>query len=371
MNEPSQPIVVEGPIARALSRRDLTDPGQGPHAVQRVVDAAAQALAREWGCPVELHRGGPLVPLADHGDRLGEPRPPGSGAGDYVLRARAAATVPPLLGRLAASMPPELLLVCPALVHRDGPEGPATHELDLWRLQRGAPLSIRDLARMVAVVARAVAPGRTLSAAEDAAPWLDGARRLDLRVRRSWLAAGRAGLVRPEVLAAAGLPADASAMALTLDLDRLVMVAKGIEEPALLRDERPEVAAQLLDLEPYLPAGGGVRAGPADLLAPPGSATAPRSLEEVRSSIDALDRHIVKLLSQRRAFALQAARFKRAGEVRVPAREQQVLDNVRALARAEGIEAELVEGLYRHLMDELVRLERAAQRAAAPAGSAA
>jgi chorismate mutase len=368
MNAASQPIVVEGPLAQALALRDLTDPAQGPHAVQKLVDAAVQALAREWGCGVQVHRGGPLVPLADHFDRLGEARPVGAATGGAarVLRARAAALVPPLLDRLAAAPPADLLLACPALVHPHGAQGRGGHEVELWRVRCDGALGLRDLARMVAVVARAVAPGRTLSAAEDSVPWLEGARRLDIRVRGAWVPVGRTGLVRAEVLAAAGLPAGASALALTLDLERLVMLAKGIDDAALLRDERPEVASQLLDLEPYLPAGA---ARPA----PPAEATAARSLEEVRTSIDELDRRIVKLLSQRRAFALQAARFKRSGEVRVPAREQQVLENVRALARAEGIEADLVEGLYRHLMDELVRLERAVQRAAgtAPAGTAA
>lgn len=355
--------VVADSLARALALRDLTDPAQGAHAIQRLVAAATAALSREWGAPVQLHRGGPVVPVAHHCDRLGAPRPPAPAA--HVLRARAAAMVPPLLDRLAAAQreapgaPLDALLACPALVHRDGPEGPDAHEVELWRVRRGEPLGVRDLARMVAVVARAVAPGKTLSAAEDAVPWLDGARRLDVRQRRTWTPVGRAGLVRPEVLRAAGLPADVSAVALTLDLGQLVLVAKGIDDPALLRDARPEVARQLLDLEPFLavPLAAGLR--PAG-----GAAEAPGagSLEEVRSSIDELDRRIVRLLSQRRAYALQAARFKRAGEVRAPAREQQVLDNVRALACAEGIEAELVEGLYRHLMEELVRLEREAQQ---------
>jgi phenylalanyl-tRNA synthetase alpha chain len=235
--QPSAPAgLVEGSLAQALAPRDLTDPAQGPHAVQRLVEAASQALAREWGCAVEVHRGGPVVPVTDH-----------------VLRARAAAALLPLLDRPGAAPLLDVLLVCPALVHREGPAAPATHEVELWRVRRGAPLGVRDLARMVAVVARAIAPGRTLSAAEDAAPWLEGARRLDVRVRRTWIAAGRAGLVRPEVLAGAGLPADASALALTLELDRLVMIAKGLDDPALLHDARPEVAAQMLDLEPYLP----------------------------------------------------------------------------------------------------------------------
>jgi chorismate mutase len=133
----------------------------------------------------------------------------------------------------------------------------------------------------------------------------------------------------------------------------------------------------MLDLEPYLPESADAAAAPRRR--PPGAAARPRgpgrecgSLDEVRWSIDEVDRRIVRLLSERRAYALQAARFKRSPEeVRVPAREEQVVAQVRALAREAGIEADLVEGLYRHLIDEFVRLERDEHRArAAPAPAA-
>lgn len=87
------------------------------------------------------------------------------------------------------------------------------------------------------------------------------------------------------------------------------------------------------------------------------------TLDEVRASIDEVDRRIVALIAERRGYVLQAARFKRsADEVQVPAREEQVIANVRAVARATALEADLVEALYRHMLDEFVQLERAAHR---------
>lgn len=85
------------------------------------------------------------------------------------------------------------------------------------------------------------------------------------------------------------------------------------------------------------------------------------SLEEVRSSIDAVDRQVVKLLAERRGYVLQAARFKKTGDdVRAPARVEQVIAKVRGLAEAEGLEPELVEAVYRELIAGFVRLELAA-----------
>ena len=82
------------------------------------------------------------------------------------------------------------------------------------------------------------------------------------------------------------------------------------------------------------------------------------TLEEVRTAIDEVDRHIVALLASRRRYALQAARFKRAADgVKDPRREEQVIANVRRLADQEGIEPELLETLYRDMIAGFVRVE--------------
>ncbi|HEX2497652.1 MAG TPA: hypothetical protein VHO00_02555, partial [Actinomycetes bacterium] len=64
---------------------------------------------------------------------------------------------------------------------------------------------------------------------------------------------GECGLAHPDVLTGAGLPATASGLAMGLGLDRLTMLAKGIDDIRLLRSTDPRVAAQLTDLEPYRP----------------------------------------------------------------------------------------------------------------------
>ena len=66
-------ILSEAALSRALALRDLTDPSQGPHAVQRVLDAAVGALARAWRCEVRVERQSPLVSVADNYDALHYP----------------------------------------------------------------------------------------------------------------------------------------------------------------------------------------------------------------------------------------------------------------------------------------------------------
>jgi isochorismate pyruvate lyase len=61
---------------------------------------------------------------------------------------------------------------------------------------------------------------------------------------------------------------------------------------------------------------------------------------------------------------LQASRFKKdVQDVRAPGRVEQVITKVRALAEREGVDAELVEALYREMIASFVRLELAAHRA--------
>jgi isochorismate pyruvate lyase len=87
------------------------------------------------------------------------------------------------------------------------------------------------------------------------------------------------------------------------------------------------------------------------------------SLDEIRDRIDAVDRQIVKLVAERRGYVLQAAAFKRTGaDVRAPARVEQVIAKVRALACEDGVEPELVEALYREMIARFVDLELARHR---------
>jgi phenylalanyl-tRNA synthetase alpha chain len=74
-----------------------------------------------------------------------------------------------------------------------------------------------------------------------------------VRVDDVELEIGECGLAHPEVLRGCGLPAEASGLAMGLGLDRLTMLAKGIDDIRLLRSADPRVAKQMCDLKPYRP----------------------------------------------------------------------------------------------------------------------
>jgi len=252
-------------VERALALRDLTDPAQGPHAMQVLVDAAAGALETAWGCPVHLERSHPVVTVADNYDAL--LYPPGGAARDarytrYVsrdtlLRTQTSAMIPPLLRRLAAAPPADVLLACPGLVWRrdriDRLHVGEPHQLDLWRLRRGSDLGGRDLDEMIALVAAAVAPGRAVRVERTVHPYTAGGLEVHVEVGGEWVEVAECGVAHPLLLRACGLPEDVSGLAMGLGLDRLLMIAKGIDDIRLIRSEDPRVAAQMLDLAPYRP----------------------------------------------------------------------------------------------------------------------
>lgn len=83
------------------------------------------------------------------------------------------------------------------------------------------------------------------------------------------------------------------------------------------------------------------------------------SLAQVREQIDRLDAQIVRLLAERGGYVLAAARFKNsAAEVRAPQRVEQVIARVRALAEQQGALPEVVERVYRELIEAFTEAEQ-------------
>ena len=90
-----------------------------------------------------------------------------------------------------------------------------------------------------------------------------------------------------------------------------------------------------------------------------------QSMQEVRAGVNALDDILVPLLVERSGYMTQAAKVKNDETlVRDEARIQAIVDRVRPMAQAQGGNPDLIERLYRAMMEcyiayehqELVRL---------------
>ena len=82
------------------------------------------------------------------------------------------------------------------------------------------------------------------------------------------------------------------------------------------------------------------------------------SLAEVRSVIDALDRELLNLLSQRAACVAAAGEFKASeGEVRAQDRLERMIRERREWAEAEGLDPSFVEALFRSITSYFISRE--------------
>jgi phenylalanyl-tRNA synthetase alpha chain len=263
----SSPLSIDtAQLCAALSLRDLTDPAQGPHAMQVLLDEIIGALAAAWGAEVRVHRALPVVSARDNYDRLYYP-PDGVArearytrwlGRDVLLRTQTSALVPSALDALAADPAwRDVLLVCPGLVYRrdciDRHHVGEPHQVDLWRIRRGPALTSADLAAMVDAAAAAALPGWRTRAIEAEHPYTIGGLQIDAGDGGEWIEIGECGLASPRVLADAGLAGATSGLAMGLGLDRLLMMRKGIPDIRLLRAADRRIAAQLDDLAPWRP----------------------------------------------------------------------------------------------------------------------
>ena len=76
------------------------------------------------------------------------------------------------------------------------------------------------------------------------------------------------------------------------------------------------------------------------------------SMQEVRAGVNALDDILVPLLVERSGYMTQAARVKNDESlVRDEARIQTIIDRVRPMAVAQGGNPDLIERIYRSMME--------------------
>ncbi len=245
-------------IEDLLRLRDLTDPSAGVHCVQLVVDQIEATVAGAWAVPVRRDPGPRIVSVADNYDRLRYA--PDAVTRDrryshYVdsgrmLRSHTTARLPALLESVAG----DVLLCVPGICYRrdviDRHHVGEPHQLDLWLIRpRGPQLTGDDLELMVRQAVAAVRPDSRPHTVPNQHPYTVDGREIYV----DGVEVGECGLAHPAVLASCGLPPPASGLAMGLGLDRLTMLAKGIDDIRLLRSTDERVIGQMADLSPYQP----------------------------------------------------------------------------------------------------------------------
>ncbi len=89
------------------------------------------------------------------------------------------------------------------------------------------------------------------------------------------------------------------------------------------------------------------------------SSAPPPTMADIRRAIDRIDESLVKLLAERQRQVQQAIVIKKRDGIpaRVPERIAQVIEHVRALARAHRLDAALVETIWTEMIEWFIAHE--------------
>lgn len=251
-------------VHRALGIRDLTDPAQGPHAMQTILTSLVESLRDRWGCTVRYVRNPPIVAVHDNYDRLGYAPGDVTRAQKYtrylsrtaMLRSHTSAEIPAALEDYAGSDEVDELMVVPGLVYRrdlvDRTHVGEPHQVDLWRIRSTPATGDDDMLEMVARVVHAAVPGAAWRVTDAVHPYTVGGRQIDVLLEDDWLELAECGRIHPDVLRGSGLdPGHWSGLALGLGLDRALMLHKSIPDIRYLRAKDARISEQMLTLAPW------------------------------------------------------------------------------------------------------------------------
>jgi phenylalanyl-tRNA synthetase alpha chain len=302
-------LLTSDEVARALRVRDLTDPAEGVHALQRIVDTIVDALVRAWRCERRVHRGHRIVTLHDNYDALGYDAAAVTRDARYtryisereVLRSHTSALIPGALRALPADVN-DVLLVCPGIVYRrdaiDRLHTGTPHQLDLWRVTRDRQLDSGDLKEMVEIIVRAALPGAEYRVEPRVHPYTTEGLQIDVQNGETWVEVGECGLAAAHVLDGAGVRG--TGLAMGVGLDRILMLRKGIADIRLLGADDPRIAGQMRDLGLYRPVSNRPAVTRDLSIAVPTSDAAEELGERVRAALagDANAVEAVELLSE-------------------------------------------------------------------------
>ncbi len=78
-----------------------------------------------------------------------------------------------------------------------------------------------------------------------------------------------------------------------------------------------------------------------------------KTIEQLRAEIDKLNREIVELLAKRMEVAGEIAEYKKQRDlpVRVPEREKAVIENVKRLAKENGLDEKMIEDVFLKIIE--------------------
>lgn len=265
---PAKHYLTPDAVQHALCLADLTEFVYPGHAVALLAEALLGRLSeRDWPLAV-VHRTHRVISpehnhcqlglgLHDHSERAEQTL----WVNDHlVLRSHTRGGACSALQAAARLRKPgEVLAVAvPGLTFRQGPldrwHGVAGHHMDMWLLGEPDLSNRRALLRLVGDVLGVALPGRAWAHVDGPQPFTEGGLTASVMSREGAVPVLEAGCLARNLLQRLDIdPALHGGLAVGVNLDRLVMLRKGIPDIRLLREPAPAVSQQLHDLLPWKP----------------------------------------------------------------------------------------------------------------------
>ena len=256
-------------LVDALTLRDLSNPNQGAHAMQLLLDDIQHAIESLYDCELQRLSGHPLVRVQDNYDALGYPEDGPARESRYsrylsnrwMLRTQTSCLVPEWLSSWRDKTPRKLGLLCSGRVYRrdsiDRLHVGEPHQVDVWVL-----LPVSDvthpktmLREAIDAVMTTVLPDHPLHLEASPHPYTrDGLQLEALSERNQLVEVGECGRIDPALLARHGWdPEKVTGVAMGLGLERLLMLRKHLPDIRLLHNSDHRIVAQMQDLERWRP----------------------------------------------------------------------------------------------------------------------
>ena len=255
-------------LSASLTITDLTDPVNGIHAINIIVEKIREGLNLAYPeTNMEELRVGPVVSVKENYDDLLFPADNAGRSSRYtryvsqdsILMTHTSVGVPSWLKKKNGEGVEDCIVMLPGLCYRrdvvDMTHCPEPHQMDIWRIKRGTPRLVRaDLIKLIETILHTIVPGYNYRANEVKHPYTINGLEVEVQIGSSWLEVLECGEAHPTVLKNAGLnPDDYSGLALGMGLDRLVMIVKNIDDIRVLRSTDKRVADQMVNLDKYIP----------------------------------------------------------------------------------------------------------------------
>ncbi len=251
-------------LRNAINLKDLSNPSDGQHAMQIIMQDILDALKDTWGCKIKIHREIPIVSIDENYNALNYPEDGAARNARYtkyvcdtaLLRTQGSAMVPNAMREISKNMYDDILLGLPGLTYRrdcvDRIHCAEPHHLDLWRLKKNSNLNDDDLMQMIEVWTKAALPNVEWRVTKSPHPYTLNGVQIDALWNGEWIEVGECGLAHPKIINEnIEQSEDVSGLAMGLGLDRILMVRKNIPDIRLLRSKDPRILEQMYDLEPY------------------------------------------------------------------------------------------------------------------------